>query len=558
MTDLKPRSRTILSMPTGALRASILRGLGLDMTEMRDKPLIGVANSWTEMNPGHKHLRSLADEVKAGVLSAGGLPFEFNVPAPCDCVGNGNEGMCFVLAQRDLIADVVECYVRSHWLDGMVTISSCDKINPGMLMAAARLDLPTICVTGGFSVWNIRLAKPDCPSVDHKDYASLDDKINTATAASCGSCEIMGTANTIQCLIEALGMALPGSTAVPAFASEKLRFSRAAGQRIVGMVAEDLRPSKILTWPAFENAVMVDLALGGSTNSVLHLPAIAAEAGVDLPLETFNAHNRTIPTLCALSPNGRHGMMDFYAAGGVPAVLRALGGALRTSCMTVTGETLDAWIRRATVRDPEVIRPMSNPFQPEGGTAILFGNLAPEGGVVKQSGVIPSMRHFTGAALCFDTETDALRATLDGRVRPGHVIVIRYAGPRGAPGMPELLSVTAAIDLARMTEVALVTDGRFSGATHGPCVGHVAPEAYEGGPIALVQDGDRIEIDIPGRRIALHVDEAELARRRAAWQPVVHRVARGYMDRYRACVGSPARGARLGTPDPTPPPGRPR
>jgi dihydroxy-acid dehydratase len=546
--QLKPNSRNLFedsTLPIGIVRLSILRGLGIDPDDLRSRPFIGIANSWVEMNPGHKHLRQLADEVKAGVLMAGGLPFEFNVPAPCDGVGNGNSGMRFVLAQRDLIADVIECYARSHWFDGIVTLSSCDKINPGMLMAAARLDVPTICVTGGSNAWNIRFAKRRYTSVDHKDYEDFEDKLNTATCATCGSCEIMGTANTIQCLMEVLGMALPGSGAVPAFLSEKTRFARAAGKRIVELVKADLRPSQILTRKAFENAVMADLAIGGSTNSTLHLPAIAAEAGIELPLGIFNELNRKVPTLCGISPNGPYGMLDFYTAGGVPAVLKQLRDVIHRDCITVAGITIGEVIERAWVADSEVIRPTSNPYKAEGGTAVLYGNLAPDGCVVKQSSVAESMHRFTGEAVCFDSEQEALEGLAQDRVKPGSVVVIRYEGPKGAPGMPELLSVTAILDAVKMERVALVTDGRFSGATHGPCIGHVSPEASDGGPIALVRNGDRIQIDLPARAITLHVSEAELAARKVGWQPVVHPVARGYMDRYRHWVSSAATGARV-------------
>ncbi|MEW6442757.1 MAG: dihydroxy-acid dehydratase [bacterium] len=529
----------------GLVRGSILQGLGIDKDEMRSKPFIAVANSCAEFNPGHAHLRAVAEKVKEGVWAAGGIPFEFSVPAPCDGPAEGNTGMRFILAQREIIADAVETYVRSQLFDGLVTISSCDKINPAMLMAAARLDLPTICVPGGAGCWNIRLGGGYKGSIDHKDYDTLELKLQTATLATCGACEIMGTANTGQILTEALGMALPRASAVPAFHEELLRRARQAGSRVVAMVEEGLTARKILTPAAVENAVIVDVAIGGSTNATLHLPALAHELGVELPLATFNDFNRRIPTLLAISPNGPHGILDLYRAGGVPAVMKRLAGKLHLDCLTVSGATVGASVEGAAVLDEAVIPPLDRPRHAEGSTVILYGNLAPDGAVVKQSAVVPSMRTFTGRALVTNGEPEALEVLRTGRLKEGTVLVIRYEGPKGGPGMPEMLAVTMQIDLMGFKEVALITDGRFSGASSGPCVGHLSPEAYVGGPIGLLEDGDQVTIDIPGRKISVNLTERALEDRRRSWKPLEKPVPPGYMARYRRLVQSAAKGAVL-------------
>lgn len=545
----KPRSARLFadeSIPTGLIRQSILKGLGIPSSELRNKPLVGVANSWCELNPGHRHLNQIAQAVKQGVAAGGGVPFEFNVPGPCDALANGNEGMKYILVQRDLIADIIETYVTSQWLDGLVTISSCDKINPGMLMAAARLDLPAICVTGGPNAMAIRF-HPESreKGIDEKAYSEIGRKLESATCATSGACELMATANTMQALMEALGMALPYSALAPAFTSRKLELAYEAGRRAVELIKEGLTPSRIMTREALENAVMVDLAIGGSTNSTLHLPALAHELGLELPLETFNRLNRIVPTLCAISPNGPHGVVDLYMAGGIPAVMSRLLPDLHRECRTVAGTTIGEIAAGAKVLDEKVIPPRERPFFAEGGTAILFGNLAPEGAVVKQSAVAAGMLTFTGRAKVFESELGALSGITRGEVKAGSVVVLRYEGPRGAPGMPELLSITALIDVLGVEGVALITDGRFSGASKGPCVGHVSPEAFVGGPIALVEDGDEIVIDIPGRRLELKVSEEELTKRRGRWQRPEGPPLRGYLKRYRKQVGSAAKGAVL-------------
>ena len=544
----KPQSTPIFDdsdFPISLVRKSICQGTGVDMEELSQKPIIAVASSQTEINPGHMHLGTIAQRVKEGVHAGGGIPFEFNVPAPCDGLTEGHAGMRFILAQRDLIADIIETHVRSMRYDGIVFIASCDKIIPGMIMAAARLDLPSIFVTGGPNAWEIRFKPTMKGSVDHKSYTDLLDKLATATPATCGACELMGTANTMQSLTEALGLSLPGSASVPAFHTSKLLFARKAGRRIVAMVEEGLNARKILTREALENAIMVNLAIGGSTNSTLHLPAIAHALGLELPLERFNAYNRTIPTLCGISPSGPHGVIDLFIAGGIPAVMKMLTDDLHLDSLTVAGLTVREIVAQAEVKNSAVIPDKAHAFLPEGGTVILYGNLAPEGAVVKQSAVAEDMRTFTGPARVFDAEAEALKAIREKNLREGQVIVIRYEGPRGGPGMPETLAVTMGLDLAGFKRVALITDGRFSGASSGPCIGHVSPEAYVGGPIAVVQDGDEIAIDIPSRKLEVHISDQEISRRFASWMPISREIPPGYMRRYVKMVSSAAKGAIL-------------
>jgi len=544
----KPQSSSIFDdsdYPMCFVRKSIFQGTGVDLTEAGKRPIIGIANSLTDINPGHMHLGMIAQSVKDGVNAAGGLPFEFNVPAPCDGMTEGHAGMRFVLAQRDLIADIIETHARSMRYDGIVFIASCDKIIPGMIMAAARLDLPAIFVTGGSNAWDIRFKPSMRGGVDHKCYTDLLDKLATATAATCGSCEVMGTANTMQSLTEALGISLAGSATVPAFHSAKLLYARHAGQRIVALVEEGISIRKILTQQSLENALMVSLAIGGSTNIALHLPAIAHELELELPLARFNDYSHIIPTLCGISPNGPHGMVDLFVAGGIPAVMKMLGENLHRDPLTVSGMRIGDIIDQAEVKNPAVIPDKTHAFMPEGGTVALFGSLAPEGAVVKQSAVAEHMRVFAGPARVFDAEADVLLAIRNKTLNEGEVIVIRYEGPKGGPGMPETLAVTMGLDLAGFTNVALITDGRFSGATAGPCIGHVSPEAACGGPIAIIQNGDIIKIDIPGCRLDVDLKPEEIARRLAEWKPLVKHIPPGYMRRYVKMVGSAACGAIL-------------
>ncbi len=544
----KPKSAPIFDtrdFPISIVRVSIMRGTGVDIEEMKEKPMIGVVNSQTDINPGHMHLKQLGERVKEGVHAGGGVPFEFHVPAPCDGITEGHEAMRYVLAQRDLIADMVETHARSMCYDGLVMVASCDKIIPGMLMAAARLDLPTIFLPGGPNAWRIRYMAGKKESVDHKDYNELPQKMATATCSTCGACEIMGTANTFQCLAEALGMTIPGSANVPAFLSEKLTFARNAGKRVVQMVEEELTATKILNKNAIENALMVDLAIGGSTNTALHLPALAHELGFELSLDSFNRTGKKIPTICAISPNGPYGVVDLFEAGGVPAVMKRLTDDLHMDNTIVTGRTWKEALEQVEVMDDKVILTKENPFLPEGATVALFGNLAPEGAVVKQAAVIPEMRTFNGKAKVYESEADLLEAFRLGNVKDGQVIVIRNEGPKGAPGMPETLAVTMALDMSGLKKVAMITDGRFSGASYGPCVGHVSPEAQAGGPIAAVQDGDEITVDIENRKIEVALSEDEIKERIKSYDPPKREIPPGFMKRYVKLVSSAAKGAVL-------------
>jgi len=544
----KPKSNVIFDdrdIPISLVRKCILQGTGIDIEEAKQKPIIAIANSQTEINPGHMHLDTIAQRVKEGVHAAGGIPFEFSVPAPCDGLTEGHEGMRFVLAQRDLIADIIETHVRSMMYDSIVFVASCDKIVPGMLMAAARLKLPAIFITGGPNAWSIRFKNTFKGSIDRSSYDDLSDKLATATAATCGACELMGTANTMQSLTEALGLSLPRSANVPAYHAEKLLFARMTGKRIVEMVEEELTADKILTPKAIENAIMVDLAIGGSTNAALHLPALAHEIGFDLPLKAFNDFSKRIPTLCAISPNGPYGITDLYMAGGIPAVMRRLAEDLHLDALTVAGKTIGDVIKGSAILNDEVIPDKSNAHLPEGSTVVLTGNLAPEGAVVKQSAVAPDMRVFSGRARVFESEHDCLRAIRERSIQEGEVVVIRNEGPKGGPGMPETLAVTLGLELAGFKRVALITDGRFSGATAGPCIGHVSPEAYVGGPIAAVCDGDEISIDIPGRKLEVRLSDEEIRNRLATWRPVQREIPPGFMRRYVKLVSSAAKGAVL-------------
>ena len=526
-------------------RTGLLHGAGFDAGKIRTRPLIAIANSHTEMTTGHSHLDRLARKVHDGILAAGGESAEFNVPAPCDGVAMAHDGMRFVLAQRDLIADSVEMYVRSQPFDGLVVIAGCDKINPAMMMAAARLDLPTIYLSGGPGQMDVRNAPGHRASIDHADYADdLGLLMKSATCSTCGACEIMGTANTFQCLAEAFGFCLPGTSNIPGWHSDKLAAARATGERIVGMVGEGLNARQLFTPAAFRNAIATAMAIGGSTNTALHLPAIAHAAEVPLSMRDFEAAGH-VPTLLAISPNGPHGLQDLWAAGGMPAVLKQIERFLDTSCMTVTGRPLKSVVDGARIGDAKVIPPVEKAFRATGAITVLRGNLAPDTAIIKQAGVDPSMLHCQGPAVCFNSEEDALRAIEAGRIRQGDVVVLRYVGPRGAPGMPEMLGATQALKTKGLRKAALVTDGRFSGGTSGPCVGHVCPEASAGGPIALIEDGDLIEIDVGVGALTLHVDDTVLARRRAAWTPCERPAPHGYMRLYRTHVRPASEGAVL-------------
>lgn len=542
----KPESIDVFNdtdFPVSLVRKMIIKGTGVDVDELVEKPIIAIVNSQTDYNPGHMHLKTLAERVKEGVHASGGIPFEINVPAPCDGITLGHIGMKFVLAQRDLIADMVETHVRSMRFDGMVMIASCDKIIPGMLLAAARLDLATTFITGGPGSAQIRFKAGMNGSVDHKSYTELLDKLDTATCATCGACEIMGTANTFQCMTEALGLSLPGSANVPGFHAEKLLFARKAGKRVVEMVGEKLTAGKIITKEAIENAIMIDLAIGGSTNATLHLPALAHEIGIELPLTRFNDYNQKIPTLCSIAPNGPHGVMDLFVAGGVPGVMKRLTDDLNLDALNITGQTIRDIAENAIITNEEVIPAKENPHLAQGGTACLKGNLAPDGCVVKQSAVSDELKVFSGPVRICESEKECLQAIADRTIQEGDVVVIRNEGPKGGPGMPEMLAATMGLELAGYTRVALITDGRFSGATAGPCVGHISPEAAEKGPIAVLKNGDIIDIDIPARTINVRLTDEEISERLAGYTPPTPDIPAGYMRRYAKYVSSATKGA---------------
>ena len=520
---------------------ALLKALGLTDQDIA-KPFIGIANSYTNIVPGHIHLNELASEVKEGIIAAGGTPFEFNTIAVCDGLAMGHEGMRYSLPSREIIADSVEIMVQAHRLDGLVMVSNCDKVTPGMLMAAARLDIPAISVTGGpmASGWldGRKIGFSDVPEAVGQVFAGKMtenelERLEGSACPGCGSCNGMFTANTMACVTEALGMSLPYCATALANTALKSRLAKETGERIVKLVCDDVTPSVILKREAFENAIAVDMALGGSTNTTLHLSAIAAEAGMSLPLSVFDEIGRRVPHLCNMIPSGPYALEDLHAAGGIPALMKELKPLLHLNVRTVSGKTLGKNIEGASVVDANVIRPLTNPVHKEGGIAVLTGNLAPKGSVVKTAGVSPKMLKHAGPAKVFDSEKAAVAAIRNKEIQPGDVVVIRYEGPRGGPGMPEMLIPTAAIAGMGLSEsVALVTDGRFSGATRGPCIGHVAPEAAEGGPIAIIKNGDIINIDIPNRVLGLKLAGQEIKKRLAAWKPKKPKITKGYLSRY--------------------------
>jgi len=537
----------------GAERAphrSLLKATGVTDAEMK-KPFIAVVNSWNEIIPGHIHLNRLAEAVKAGIRNSGGVPFEFHTIGVCDGIAMGHEGMKYSLPSREVIEYTIELMVKAHQFDGMVLIPTCDKIVPGHLMAAGRLDIPSIVVTGG----------PMLPGYVNDKYTDLisvsegvgahrigklsDIDLKWLENLSCtgaGSCAGMFTANTMACMTEALGMSLPGCATAHAVDAKKTRIAKESGERIVEMVTENLTPRKIVNFKSFENAIMVDMAIGGSTNTTLHLPAIAHEFGLKLPLEKFDELSQTIPNLISLRPGGSNFMLHFDRAGGVPAVMQRLFSKLNIDQLTVNGKTIGENLNELVIVNPmlneEIITTLDKPIHPQGGIAILKGSLAPDGSVVKQTAVDPRMHIHTGPAKVYDCEEEAMKSILAGDVKPGDIVVIRYEGPKGGPGMREMLAATSAIGgMDLLGSVALITDGRFSGGTRGPCIGHVSPEASEEGPIALVKNGDLIEINIPERVLNLKVSKEELKNRKAVLVPPKKEVA-GYLAKYQRSVHS--------------------
>jgi dihydroxy-acid dehydratase len=547
------RSDTIKQGLERTPHRALIKGTGVPESEM-SKPFIGVATSFTDLIPGHVGMRDLERFIEKGVHTGGGYAFFFGIPGVCDGIAMGHKGMHYSLPTRELIADMVESVAEAHRLDGLVLLTNCDKITPGMLMAAARLDIPCIVVTAGpmlsgrgeggrkysFVTDTFEaMARYKAGVIDDKELKVCEDN----ACPGMGSCQGLFTANTMAILTETLGMSLPRCGTALAVSALKRRIAFASGEKIVDLVRNNVTPRQILTRAAFENAIRVDLALGGSSNTVLHLLAIAREAGVDLPLETFDVLSKETPQLSSMNPAGEFFMEDLDAAGGVSGVLKQLGDKIKDN-PTVMGLSTLQLASTIDKVDEEVIRPLSNPVKPEGGIAVLFGSLAPKGAVVKQSGVSQAMMHFEGTARCFDSEEAAMAALMGGKITSGDVVVIRYEGPKGGPGMREMLAPTAALmGLGLGDSVALVTDGRFSGGTRGPCIGHISPEAAEGGVIALVEDGDRILLDIPARRLELQVDEKILEGRRANWRAPEPKIKSGWLARYARVVTSAYTGA---------------
>ena len=538
---------------------SLFNALGYTKEEMK-KPMIGVVCSYNEIVPGHINLDKIAEAVKMGIAEAGGMPVEFPAIAVCDGIAMGHTGMKYSLVTRDLIADSTECMARAHQFDGLVMIPNCDKNVPGLLMAAARVNIPTVFVSGGpMLAGKVRGEKRSLSSMFEAVGEYEAGKINMEelklyeenVCPTCGSCSGMYTANSMNCLTEVIGMGLPGNGTIPAVYSARIRLAKMAGYAIMDMIEKNIRPRNIMTEAAFRNALTVDMALGCSTNTMLHLPAIAHECGIELKVENANEISAKTPNLCHLAPAGYAYMEDLNEAGGVYAVMKELSkkNLLDLSGITVTGKTMEENIAHARNKDEEIIRPIDKPFMPIGGIAVLKGNLAPDTGVVKRSAVDPEMMVHEGPARVFDCEEDAIAAIKGGKINPGDVVVIRYEGPKGGPGMREMLNPTSAIvGMGLGSTVALITDGRFSGASRGAAIGHVSPEAAVGGPIALIEEGDIISIDIPNYSLNVKLSDEELEKRRKAWKPKKRPDLDGYLVRYRALVTSGNRGAILELP----------
>lgn len=546
------RSDVVKKGATRCAHRSLFNAMGFGPEDLQ-KPLIGICNSFNEVIPGHIHLREITEAAKLGVAAAGGTPMEFPAIGVCDGIAMGHTGMKFSLASRELIADSIEAVAAATGFDGLVLIPNCDKVVPGMLMAAARLNIPCVVVSGGpmlpgryhgrdISVSQSFEAAGEFAAgkITQEDMAAIE----AAACPGCGSCAGLFTANTMNCLTEALGMGLPGNGTIPAaYNGARRQLARRAGRIVMELVEKNIRPRDILTEKAFDNAITVDMGIGGSTNTVLHLTAIAHEAGIELPAARFDEISRRTPYIARLSPAGQHHMIDLNEAGGINAVMKELSrkGIIHTDAMTVVGTVGEKIVNAAILRS-DVIRTVEEPYRREGGLAILSGNLCPENAVVKASAVAEDMLVYSGRAKCFNSEESAVDAIMEGQIAEGDVVVIRYEGPKGGPGMQEMLNPTAVIS-GRGLKVGLITDGRFSGASRGACIGHVSPEAMAGGPIALIEDGDVIDIDIPNRRLELRVSDEELARRRAAWVKPEPKIKTGYLSRYAKLTTSASRGA---------------
>jgi dihydroxy-acid dehydratase len=534
---------------------ALLHATGISRNDLK-RPFIGVATSFTDLIPGHVGMRDLERFIERGVCYGGGVPFLFGVPGICDGIAMGHLGMCYPLALREIIADTIETVCNAHQLDGIVCLTNCDKITPGMIMGVARLNIPAIIITAGPMIsgrFNKRklafvhdtfegMARAKKGDISHEELSCLEME----ACPGQGSCQGLYTANTMACLTETIGLSLPGCGTALAISAKKRRIAQSSGERIVELVRKDIKPRDIITQKSLENAIVVDMALGGSSNTVLHLMAIAHEAGIDLDLKTFDKISKTVAHITNIEPAGEHFMEDLEYAGGIPAVLKRLKPKLN-NVLNVSGEKTFEIAEKAVIFDDDVIRPINKAYHKQGGIAVLYGNIAPGGAVVKQSGVSEKMMKFSGRARVFNREEEAMQAIMGNKVKKGDCLVIRYEGPAGGPGMREMLAPTAAIVGLGLSDcVALITDGRFSGGTKGPCIGHVSPEASSGGPIAIIRDGDRINIDIPNRKIEVELSKAEIGKRFKGWKVVSPKIKTGYLSRYSRLVASADKGAILG------------
>ena len=550
------RSKEITRGVTRAPQRALLNALGVGDEDL-ERPFVGIANAWNEIVPGHLHLRDLAEFVKKGVHLAGGIAFEFGTIGICDGIAMGHSGMRYALPSRENIADSVELMAQAHQFDGLVMVGSCDKIVPGMLMAALRINVPTMVVTGGpmragyYEGTDLTLVSTfegvGCVQAGTMTEAHLEELVSRA-CPGCGSCQGLYTANTMACMTEMLGLSLPHCATTPAVDARRRRIAEATGKRIVDLIVNGVTPRDIVTEASFRNAIVLDMLIGGSTNTALHLPAIAHEAGISLPLTLFDELSAQTPHITSLNPSGPYTMSDLDAAGGVPGVMKRARTLLRNET-TCSGKSVYEIADEAHIRDDAIIRPLDDPVHATGGITVLFGNLAPDGAIVKSAGVSDDMLRYTGKARVFNSEDEAMRAILAGSVSEGQVVVVRYEGPRGGPGMPEMLAPTAAISGMGL-RVPLITDGRFSGGTRGAAIGHISPEAAEGGPLALLHDGDEITIDIPNHLLAVQLADDVLVARKATWTPVRKDVG-GYLKRYAAAVSSASNGAILRAPQET-------
>jgi len=549
------RAKEILTRPEWSMNRALYKSMGYSDYDL-ERPMIGIANSWNRVVPGHYNLNQISEYVKQGIFQGGGTPVEFGVIAACDGIAQGHKGNYYILPSRDLIANMVETMVEAHRLDGVVLLGSCDKIVPGMLMAAARLDVPAIVIVGGPMEGGCEfdgrasdgtsltesLGMLKAGKIDEATYRMLEDKAEP----TCGSCSFLGTANTMCCLAEAMGMSLPGSATIPATFADRLRAAQASGRQIVELIRLGITARQIINRQGLENAIRVNSAIGGSTNAAIHLPAIAYEAGLELSMDEFEKFSRTTPLVARMNPAAAPNVPDFHEAGGVPAVMKQILPLLNQDALTVTGKTVTESVKNAADPDQLIIRALDNPWSAEGGLAVLRGNLAPNTGVTKPAAIHPDMLIFTGRARCFDSEEEANAAIMEGRIREGEVVVVRYEGPKGGPGMREMYKAMKLLygrGLALKT--ALITDGRFSGTNNGCFVGHISPEAAEGGPLAIVEDDDKITIDVKSRNLNLHVSDEEIERRLAAWQRPAPKYETGYLGLYSYLAESADKGAVL-------------